>query len=135
MAIEKSPYEIAGKAAQAGMGVALAMGTRVYPVNFVKVGVDGMAASIVVEVIGEVVRTLRRTEALTHSRVMSVLFAQDLVAWRERRMNDDVRRTLVGLHEFNPASSNDPGAFDLILYAVGALRDLASGQILYTEAT
>ncbi|MFO1206308.1 MAG: hypothetical protein U1E63_11370 [Burkholderiales bacterium] len=37
-AIEKSRYEIAGKAA---LGVALSMGTRVHPVNFIKVGVDG----------------------------------------------------------------------------------------------
>src|SRR4051794_39073877 len=35
-AIEKSRYEIAGKAAQAALGVALSMGTRVHPVSYVK---------------------------------------------------------------------------------------------------
>jgi uncharacterized protein (UPF0264 family) len=133
MAVEKSPYEIAGKAAQAGMGVALAMGTDVHAVNFVKVGVDGMSAGKVVEVIGEVVRTLRRTQALTHSRVMSVLFAQDLVAWRERREDAQVRRTLIGLREFNPATPNEPDAFDLIPFAVDTLRDHATGQALYSD--
>ena len=34
-AIEKSPYEIAGKAAQAAIGVACSMGTRVHPANLV----------------------------------------------------------------------------------------------------
>jgi|CXWL01.1.fsa_nt_gi uncharacterized protein (UPF0264 family) len=135
MAIEKSPYEIAGKAAQAGMGVALAMGSDVHPINFVKVGVDGMSATKVVEVIGEVVRTLRRTQSLTYSRVMSVLFAQDLVGWRERRQNDEVRRTLIGLREFNPASEGEPGAFDVTPFAVGTLRDHASGQVLYTDSS
>src|ERR1700729_644683 len=36
-AIEKSRYEIAGKAAQAAVGVATSMGTRVHPVSYVKV--------------------------------------------------------------------------------------------------
>src|SRR6187401_3051569 len=72
-AIEKSRYEIAGKAAQAAIGVALSMGTRVHPVSFVKVGVDGMEVQKVGEVLTEVVQTLRRTESLSHGQVMAVL--------------------------------------------------------------
>src|SRR5205814_4883260 len=37
-AVARFPDEIAGKAAQAGLGVAAAMGTEIHPVNIVKVG-------------------------------------------------------------------------------------------------
>ena len=67
-AIEKSRDEIAGKAAQAALGVCLSMGTRVNPVNIVKVGVDGMEVDRIGQVLSEVVATLRRTEALSHCR-------------------------------------------------------------------
>src|SRR6266849_5287214 len=50
-AIEKSPYEIAGKAAQAAIGVACSMGTRAHPANLVKVGVDGMEVEKLEEVL------------------------------------------------------------------------------------
>ena len=60
-AIEKSPYEIAGKAAQAAIGVATSMGMHVHPVNLVKVGVDGMEVDKIAQVLTEVVATLRRT--------------------------------------------------------------------------
>lgn len=122
-AIEKSRYEIAGKASQAAMGVALAMGTRVHPVNLVKVGVDGMEVDKVGEVLTEVVHTLRRTEGLSHTQVMSVLFAQDTGIWNERKRLDAVRRVLVELREFDPAGADDPEAFDIRPYAVGTLRD------------
>src|SRR6476619_1462133 len=107
-AIEKSRDEIAGKAAQAALGVCLSMGTRVNPVNIVKVGVDGME----VDRIGEVLATRRRTEALSHCQVMSVLFAQDRQLFQERRSNDAVRNQLVELREFNPSSQGKPDAFD-----------------------
>ena len=57
-AIQKSPYEIAGKASQAAIGVALAMGSAVSETNFVKVGVDGMRVDLLKEVISEVSSTL-----------------------------------------------------------------------------
>ncbi|WP_083909545.1 (5-formylfuran-3-yl)methyl phosphate synthase [Rhodopseudomonas sp. B29] len=134
-AIEKSRYEIAGKAAQAALGVALSMGTRVHPVSFVKVGVDGMEVDKIGQVLNEVVDTLRRTEALSHCQVMSVLFAQDLQMWQERRRNEGVRKVLVELREFNPSSDRDPDAFDVGPYAVGTLRDPQTGQVLFSDAS
>lgn len=134
-AIEKSRYEIAGKAAQAALGVALSMGTRVHPVSFVKVGVDGMEVDKIGQVMSEVVSTLRRTEKLSHCQVMSVLFAQDLQLWQERKRNDAVRKVLVELREFSPSSENEPDAFDIAQYAVGTLRDLKSGQVLFTDGS
>jgi len=131
-AIEKSPYEIAGKAAQAAIGVACAMGTHVHPVNLVKVGLDGMETDKIGEVLSEVVSTLRRTEHFSHTQVMSVLFAQSLPLWEERRQSDNVRRTLVGLREFDPTDQADPKGFDLQDYAVGTLRD-RRGEILFTD--
>lgn len=129
LAIEKSPYEIAGKAAQSAIGVTCAMGTRVHPCNLVKVGVDGMNVDMVREVLEEVVLTLNRTEQFCHCQVMSVLFAQDMDVWDQRKRLDAVRRELVGLHEFHSLDSKspeecrqDPDAFDLCEYAVGFLR-------------
>lgn len=132
-AIEKSRYEIAGKAAQAALGVAISMGTRVHPVSYVKVGVDGMGVDKVGEVLREVVATVRQTEILSHCQVMSVLFAQDLGVWAERKHNEAVRRVLVELREFNPASEKDPEAFDITPYAVNTVRDSKTGQILFTD--
>jgi uncharacterized protein (UPF0264 family) len=134
-AIEKSRLEIAGKAAQAALGVALSMGTRVHPVSFVKVGVDGMEVDKIGQVLLEVVGTLRRTETLSHCEVMSVLFAQDLQLWAERERNDAVRKVLVESREFNPSAQDDPDAFDITPYAVNSLRDPQSGQVLFTDAS
>lgn len=132
-AIEKSPYEIAGKASQAAIGVACSMGTRVHPANLVKVGVDGMDVDKLKEVLTEVVLTLQRTEQFSHSQVMGVLFAQDLAAWDERKTLDEVRRVLVELREFYPTTdSKDPLAFNLEKYAVGTLRD-QNGQVVFTD--
>jgi uncharacterized protein (UPF0264 family) len=133
-AIEKSRDEIAGKAAQAALGVCLSMGTRVNPVNIVKVGVDGMEVARIGEVLDEVVATLRRTEALNHCQVMSVLFAQDLQPFQERRIEDAVRKELVRLREFNPSSKDEPNAFDITPYAV-TLRDPKSDKILFPAAS
>ncbi len=130
-AIEKSPYEIAGKAAQAAIGVATSMGTRVHPVNLVKVGVDGMEVDKIGEVLSEVVMTLRRTEGLSHCAVMSVLFAQDLGTWEKRKLLDPVRKTLIELREFNPAEQNEKDSFDIVPYAVDALKDLKTGEPIF----
>lgn len=132
-AIEKSRYEIAGKASQAALGVALSMGTRVHPVSYVKVGVDGMETDKIGEVLSEVVGTLRRTESLSHCQVMSVLFAQDLKLWADRKRNDAVRKVLVELREFNPSSEGDADAFDIVPYAVNSLRDPQTGQVLFSD--
>ena len=134
-AIEKSRDEIAGKAAQAALGVCLSMGTRVNPVNIVKVGVDGMEVDRIGQVLSEVVATLRRTEALSHCQVMSVLFAQDRQLFQERRSNDAVRNQLVELREFNPSSKDEPDAFDITKYAVKTLRDPKSDKVLFADAS
>lgn len=132
LAIEKSPYEIAGKAAQAAIGVACAMGTRVHPCNIVKVGLDGMSAPMVTEVLQEVVLTMRRTEHYGHTQVMSVLFVQDLDLWDLRKTDRAVREELVALREFHPVHSQELGAFDLREYAVNTLRD-RDGHVLFTH--
>ena len=126
-AIEKSPYEIAGKASQAAIGVACAMGTRVHPCNIVKVGLDGMDVQKLMEVLSEVVLTLRRTEFFSHGQVMSVLFAQNLDLWQQRKDTDAVRRILVELREFFPAPEGGEGAFDLRDYVVGTIRNSQGG--------
>lgn len=132
-AIEKTPYEIAGKASQAALGVAVSMGIRVHPCNIVKVGLDGMDLDVLTQVLRECVLTLRRTECFSHTRVTSVLFVQDLDLWEERRCVPAVRRTLVGLREYHPC---EPGAddevFDLAEDAVGTLRD-PDGRPLFTD--
>jgi uncharacterized protein (UPF0264 family) len=126
-AIEKSPYEIAGKAAQAAIGVAVSMGTKLHPVNLVKVGVDGMTIEALSEVLKEVVLTLDRTEGYSRTQVMSVLFAQDVATWKKRRSNDDVIRQLVEVREFQPAETGSPGSVDLTKY-VAESRDRAGNR-------
>ena len=89
-------------------------------------------------------RTLHRSEMLSHCQVMSVLFAQNLGLWSQRKNNKSVRKVLVGLREFNPSPSSDPrlnpnaspdpSAFDLIPYAVKTLRDPLTGDFLFTDA-
>ena len=131
-AIEKSPYEIAGKAAQAALGVAVSMGTRVHPCNLVKVGLDGMQVQTLGEVLKEVVTSLNKTEQFSHSQVMSVLFVQDLGLWNERKQGKSVIEVLIGLREFYPCDESDEKKIDLIDYAVNTLRDL-DGNILFTD--
>ncbi|MEV7598067.1 (5-formylfuran-3-yl)methyl phosphate synthase [Kitasatospora sp. NPDC089797] len=117
LALAKSSYEQVGKAAQAALGVALAMGTRVHPCGIVKVGLDGMTAAEAGEVLGEVVATVRRADGLAGTRVMAVLFAQDLDLWEARKTLPQVRRALVGLREYHPCAPDTPGAFDLADFA------------------
>ncbi|MEU3560334.1 (5-formylfuran-3-yl)methyl phosphate synthase [Kitasatospora sp. NPDC006786] len=128
LALPKSAYEQVGKAAQAALGVALAMGTRVHPCGIVKVGLDGMRTGELAEVLGEITTTLRRSEQLSHTRVMSVLFAQDLDLWDARKTLPQVRRALVGLREYYPCAPSTPGAFDLAEYA-DALLDVHGGPL------
>jgi uncharacterized protein (UPF0264 family) len=132
-AVEKSTMEIAGKSAQAAIGVAISMGTKVNPVSYVKVGVDGMPVEQVGAVLAEVVNTLNRTEASSHCQVMSVLFGQNLQLWNERKSRETVRKVLVGLREFNPTFETDPQGFDIIPYAVNTLRDLNTGDFLFSD--
>lgn len=131
-AIEKSPYEISGKAAQAALGVAVAMGTRVHPCNLVKVGLDGMKVQTLGEVLEEVVNSLNKTEQFSHSQVMSVLFVQNLELWDERKQNKSFIEVLVGLREFYPCDDSDDKKIDLINFAVNTLRDRDS-NILFTD--
>jgi uncharacterized protein (UPF0264 family) len=133
-AIQKSPYEIAGKASQAALGVANAMGVRVHPSNIVKVGVDGMNVELVSEVLTEVALTLKRTKEFSHCQVMGVLFAQDMDLWNKRKTNEYVRKNLIELREFHPASEDTPNAFDLTAdggkWVINTVRDQA-GKILF----
>ncbi|MFB7906046.1 (5-formylfuran-3-yl)methyl phosphate synthase [Kitasatospora sp. NPDC056076] len=117
LALAKSAYEQVGKAAQAALGVALAMGTRVHPCGIVKVGLDGMTADQAGEVLREIVATVRRADGLSATRVMAVLFAQDLDLWDTRKTLPQVRRALVGLREYQPCAPDAPGAFDLADHA------------------
>jgi uncharacterized protein (UPF0264 family) len=131
-AIRKSIYEMAGKAAQAAIGVAYAMQTKVHPVNIVKVGVDGMGLDLIDQVLSEIVATLRSTADFRACQVMAVLFVQDLNLWQARRREPNVIKTLVGLREYYPVPANYPNAIDLREYAVGPLLD-EIGQPLFTD--
>ena len=122
MAIEKTPYEIAGKASQAALGVALSMGTKVHPCAIVKVGLDAMPIELLESVLSECVVTLRRCEHFSRTRVMSVLFVQDLDLWDERKKLKPVREGLVSLREFYSKEKGED-VFDLSDYAVNTLRD------------
>lgn len=129
-AIEKSPYEIAGKASQAAVGVAIAMGALSHPCPIIKVGVDGMHVDLVKDVLIEVVRTFRQMPGLDRSQVMSVLFAQDIDEWDKRKTIRQVREELVSLREFHPSVGSNPFAFDLRDYAINTLRD-HDGNIVF----
>ncbi len=133
-AIQKSPYEIAGKAAQSALGVALSMADDVHDCPIVKVGVDGMPVEMVKDVLQEVVLTVRRTTSLRHCNIMSVLFAQDLDLWDERKSEDYVRRILVGLREFHYSESSDPNTFDLLSgdFLLKTVRD-SRGDFIFND--
>ncbi|MFE0701062.1 (5-formylfuran-3-yl)methyl phosphate synthase [Streptomyces sp. NPDC058872] len=123
LAIAKSAYETVGKAAQAALGVAVSMGVHVHPCPIVKVGLDGMGVDRLGDVLGEITTTLRRADGLGRTRVMSVLFAQDLDLWDARKTLPQVRRALVGLRAYDPATSDASDAFDLAEYADALLGD------------
>ncbi|MER8046565.1 (5-formylfuran-3-yl)methyl phosphate synthase [Streptomyces sp. NPDC094032] len=130
-AIGKSAYEMVGKAAQAALGVAVSMGTRVHPCPIVKVGLDGMDVGRLTDVLGEITATLRRADGLGRTRVMSVLFAQDLDLWDARKTLPQVRRALVGLREYDPATPDTADAFDLADLADALLGD--DGRLLFPD--
>lgn len=113
-AIAKSTDEMAGKAAQAALGVAISMGNRVHPCSIVKVGLDGMASEQLSAVLAEVVKTLKRAPGMGEVQVMSVLFAQDLVEWDKRKKATKVRAELVGLREFSPVTRRTSADRDCI---------------------
>jgi uncharacterized protein (UPF0264 family) len=135
-AVQKSAYEIAGKAAQAALGVANAMGVRVHASNIVKVGVDGMQVDLVTEVLSEVFLTLKRTEQFSHCQMMGVLFAQNIDLWNERKTTVGVRKNLIELREFHPTTPGSPGALDLLegngTWVIETVRD-KSGSYLYRD--
>ncbi len=131
-ALKKSLYETAGKSAQAAIGVAYAMGTKINRTNIVKVGLDAMKSDEAFVVLQEVVRTLNRTDEFQHCETMSVLFAQDIAVWEKRRTRERVRKILVELRKFHPCTGDgsDPLCFDLQPYAVNNLKD-ENGRILF----
>jgi uncharacterized protein (UPF0264 family) len=108
-AVERFSGEIAGKAAQAALGVAAAMGTDIHPVNIVKVGLDGMSEAVALATLQEVVLTLDRSSLFSRSQVVAVFFTQDLAAWETRRANPFVIRDLLLAREYvvDPAGDID----------------------------
>lgn len=141
-AIPKSAYEMAGKAAQAAIGVSCAMGTKVHDTSFVKVGLDGMDLPLFHTVLEEVVLTMKNTIEFNNTRVMSVLFVQDMDLWEERRKDWRTIETLIAIREYHP---QDDGDVDLLDYAeyfetkegikVENLADLKKHEILPEDAT
>lgn len=99
-AVQRFPNEIAGKAAQAALGVAAAMGTDVHPVNIVKIGLDGMPRDIAWETLREAITTLHDCPYFDRSQVVAVFFALDLKLWNERKSNPTVIRDLLLLREY-----------------------------------
>jgi uncharacterized protein (UPF0264 family) len=99
-AIQRFDFEIAGKASQAALGVAAAMGTDAHPVNIVKVGLDGMPRDIALQTLKEVVATLNRSQHFSRCQVIGVFFAQDIDKWNERKSNPIVIRDLMLLREY-----------------------------------
>jgi uncharacterized protein (UPF0264 family) len=106
-AVQRFEGEIAGKAAQAALGVAAAMGTDLHPVNIVKVGLDNMPVDIAREVLKEVVLTLDRSSLFSRTQVIAVFFAQRLDLWRARKTNDSVVRDLILAREFSIGGPHD----------------------------
>ncbi|GJM74491.1 hypothetical protein HMSSN036_67070 [Paenibacillus macerans] len=100
IAIQKFSHEVAGKAAQAALGVAASMGTLVHPINIIKVGVDAMDIELIEEVLEEIVMTIRRCDFYNHSHIVPVFFIRDTHAWNNRKNNDQVIRELLDLREF-----------------------------------
>jgi uncharacterized protein (UPF0264 family) len=106
-AIQRHNDEIAGKASQAAMGVAAAMGTAIHPVNIVKVGLDGMPREIALETLAEVTQTVRRSDLLNLSEVVGVFFAQDMAAWNARKTSKFVIRDMLLVREYVVDANGD----------------------------
>lgn len=141
-AIPKSPYEMAGKAAQAAIGVSCAMGTKVHETSFVKVGLDGMELSLFKDVLEEVVLTMKNTVEFNNTRVMSVLFVQDMDLWEERRKDPRTIETLLAIREYHAQDDGDVDLLDFKEYfrekeklEVENLADLKKHGLLPADAT
>ncbi|MCK4351780.1 hypothetical protein KAW65_00040 [candidate division WOR-3 bacterium] len=128
LAIQKFPHEIAGKAAQASLGVASSMGLKVHPVNIIKIGVDGMNIELIREVIREIALTIDRSDYFNHCQAVPVFFIQDLKEWKKRRNDESVIRQLLDLGEFFFAEN---GAIDLKDY----YSDVEIGEMLPAGVT
>lgn len=107
VAVQKLRYEIAGKAAQAALGVATAMGTQVHPVNIVKIGIDAMDVPLIENVLQDIVKTIRRSDWTNHSQIVPVFFIRDVNLWHERKSHPSVIRELLGLREYYPDVNGD----------------------------
>lgn len=133
-AVQRFDNEIAGKASQAALGVAAAMGTDAHPVNIVKVGLDGMPRHIAFETLQEVVRTIHSSRYFRRSEVVAVFFAQNLTIWNERKTNKFVIRDLLLLREYvvdqngdvdiDALFGNDPQTMAAIKQKIGSDPDL-----------
>ncbi|MGH1275481.1 (5-formylfuran-3-yl)methyl phosphate synthase [Bacillus cereus] len=127
VAIQKFSNEIAGKAAQAALGVAASMGTVVHPVNIIKVGIDAMNIELIEEVLKEIVLTIRRSDSYNHSQIVPVFFIRDITIWNERKNDPKVIKQLLDLREFY---FDNEGTIDLADY----YSDAEIGRILSNEA-
>lgn len=126
IAIQKFSNEIAGKAAQAALGVAASMGTVVHTVNIIKIGVDAMDMELIEEVLREIVITTHRSDYYNHSQIVPVFFIRDVDAWNERKSSPNVIKQLLDLSEFY---FDDEGEVELTDYYTDAqiARILPSG--------
>lgn len=100
LAIQKFSKEIAGKAAQAALGVAASMGTTIHASNIIKVGIDAMNIEIIEEVLTEIVQTIHRSDIYNHSQIVPVFFIRDVELWNERKNNSKIIKQLLDLREF-----------------------------------
>lgn len=107
VALQKFPSELAGKAAQAALGVAAAMGTQAHPVNIIKIGIDAMPIDLVREVLTDVVRTVRRDPHFGRAQIVPVFFIRDMEHWNERKHDPSVIKQLIELREFFPDEHGD----------------------------
>ncbi|MGG1152628.1 (5-formylfuran-3-yl)methyl phosphate synthase [Bacillus wiedmannii] len=112
-AIQKFSNEIAGKAAQSALGVAVSMGTVVHPTNIIKIGIDAMNLKLIEEVLREIVLTIRYTDFYSHSQIVPVFFIRDINIWNKRKNNTKVIKQLLELREFY---FHNEGTIDLADY-------------------
>jgi Uncharacterized protein conserved in archaea len=117
VAMQKFVNEIAGKAAQAALGVAASMGAVVHPVNIVKIGLDAMELELIKEVLEEIVFTIHRSDSYHHAQIVPVFFIRDVEAWNRRRGSAEVIKRLLDLREFY---FDDNGDIDLSDYYTDA---------------
>jgi uncharacterized protein (UPF0264 family) len=138
-AIQRFPGEIAGKAAQAALGVAAAMGRDIHPVNIVKVGLDGMPRDVAAQTLAEVVTTLDRSQLFSRSQVVAVFFTQDLADWTRRSTNKYVVRDLLLAREYVVDQDGDIDIATMFAgdaAALAAFKDkLGSDRDLYVDGT